>query len=97
MKRKTGVILTVLSILLSLLPCTAISYAGESFGSGMAVLASQVGMVKTGLLGQKLGFSDADFKSALCITDFDTITVTKIPSSTEGALLLSGRRVYLQI
>ncbi|MBQ8880451.1 MAG: cadherin-like domain-containing protein [Clostridia bacterium] len=93
MKRKTGVILTVLSILLSLLPCTAISYAGESFGSGMAVLASQVGMVKTGLLGQKLGFSDADFKSALCITDFDTITVTKIPSSTEGALLLSGRRV----
>ena len=63
------------------------------FGFGAAVVASDVKMIKTGLLGQKLSFSDGDFKSALCITDFDTVTITDIPSSTEGTLLLGGRRV----
>ena len=56
-------------------------------------MASEVDMVKTGLLGQRLTFSDADFKSALCTADFDSITVTKIPSSTDGTLLLDSRRV----
>lgn len=62
-------------------------------GSGAAVVAADVNLIKTGLIGQKLVFSDTDFKTALCLSDFDTITVTKIPSSTEGALLLGGRRV----
>ncbi len=93
MKRKTILILTVLSLLSSLLTLTAVGHAAENFGSGAAVVASEVSMVKTGLLGQKLTFSDADFKSALCVSDFDTLTITKIPSSTEGALLLGGRRV----
>ena len=56
-------------------------------------MASEVDMVKTGLIGKKLTFSDADFKSALCTADFESITVTKIPSSTEGTLLLDARRV----
>ncbi len=67
--------------------------ASAYFGSGAAVVAADVNLIKTGLIGEKLVFSDTDFKSALCLADFDTITVTKIPSSTEGALLLGGRRV----
>ncbi len=63
------------------------------FGSGVEVIAEEVTMIKTGLLGQKLTFSDGDFKSAFAITDFGSITVTKLPSSTEGTLLLAGRRV----
>lgn len=64
-----------------------------TFGSGVTAVASDVNLIKTGLLGQKLCFNDSDFKSALCISDFDTITITEIPSSTEGTLLISGRRV----
>ena len=64
-----------------------------SFGTGAAVVAADVKLIKTGLRGERLSFSDADFKSALCLADFDTVTVTRIPSSREGALVLGGRRV----
>ena len=73
--------------------CIAAGAATAHFGYGAQVVASDVDMIKTGLSGKKLCFSDADFKAALCLTDFDTITITKIPSSTEGTLLLGGRRV----
>ena len=67
--------------------------ASASFGSGIEVMAKSENLVKTGLFGKKLVFSDTDFKQGLTITDFDSITVTKIPPSTEGTLLLAGRRV----
>ncbi len=64
-----------------------------SFGSGADVIASEVKLIKTGLYGQKLVFSDTDFKTALSISDFKSVTVKTLPSSTEGALILAGRRV----
>ena len=63
------------------------------FGTGYEVVSANVSVIKTGLRGQKLGFSDSDFKSAFAITDFKSITITSIPSSKEGTLLLAGRRV----
>ena len=62
-------------------------------GSGAAVVANDVKMIKTGLFGKKICFTDGDFKSALCLSDFDSITVTEIPASTEGTLLIGGKRV----
>lgn len=93
MKRKISAVLT-LAMALSVL-CFAFGgvVASAGFGTGVTAVASEVNMIKTGLIGKKLTFSDADFKSALCLADFDSITVTKIPSSTEGSLLLGGRRV----
>ena len=44
------------------------------FGSGVEVIASDVSVIKTGLFGKKLKFSDSDFKSAFAITDFDSIS-----------------------
>lgn len=88
MKKIAIITLTVL-----LLALTALGVGAASFGTGAIAVAEEVTMIKTGLLGKKLCFNDADFKSALCLPDFDTITVTNIPSSTEGTLLLSGRRV----
>ena len=67
--------------------------ASAKFGSGYAQIAAGVKVIKTGLIGQKLTFSDSDFKSAYAITNFDSITVSTIPSSNEGTLLLAGRRV----
>ena len=78
--------------MLSVLFCSAIE-ASAFFGTGAQVVASNVKMIKTGLVGQKITFTDGDFKSALVLSNFNTITITEIPSSTEGTLLLSGRRV----
>ena len=67
---------------------------GEAyFGSGYTVVASEVKLIKSGLIGKKLTFSDSDFKSAYAITDFKSITIDTLPSSNEGTLLFAGRRV----
>lgn len=91
MKKILSLLITA-SIITSIICLTAIS-ASAYFGYGARVVASNVNMIKTGLIGQKICFTDGDFKSALALSDFDTITITEIPSSTEGTLLLSGRRV----
>lgn len=67
--------------------------AAAMFGAGYRQIAAEVKVIKTGLLGQKLTFSDSDFKSAYAITDFDSITVNTLPSSNDGVLLIAGRRV----
>ncbi len=91
MKRKIALILTFSILCIGgILGCVT---ASAYMGSGAAAVAAEVDMVKTGLSGKKLCFSDTDFKSALTLTDFDTITVTRIPASTEGTLLIGGRRV----
>ena len=92
MKRKDLRILWA-TVLASLLLSVCAIGASASFGSGAQVVAAEVNMIKTGLLGKRLSFSDADFKSALCLTDFDAVRIIKIPSSTEGTLMLDGRRV----
>lgn len=88
----------ILSLALALVMSFAILVQGgisaaAFFGSGAKVVAADVNMIKTGLIGQKICFTDGDFKSALALSDFKSITITEIPSSTEGTLLLSGRRV----
>ena len=67
--------------------------AYADFGSGVAVLAEGTEIVKTAISGKKIVFSDLDFKQGLCITDFEKIKITSVPPSSEGTLLLAGRRV----
>ena len=67
--------------------------ANAGFGSGIAVAAAETKIIKSQIYGKKIVFSDLDFKQGLAITDFDKIEITKIPLSTEGTLLLAGRRV----
>ena len=67
--------------------------AYADFGSGVAVLAEGTEIVKTAISGKKIVFSDIDFKQGLCITDFEKIKITSVPPSSEGTLLLAGRRV----
>lgn len=67
--------------------------ASAFFGTGVAVVAKDVSVIKSGLLGRKLCFKDGDFKSAFALDDFGKIKITALPSSTEGTLLLAGRRV----
>ena len=62
-------------------------------GTGIEVLSREVKVIKSALSGKNVSFSDADFKCAFAIDGFEDITVTSLPSSTEGTLLLAGRRV----
>lgn len=82
------------SIIAALLVGSIFSVATSAkFGSGIAVSASETKIIKTSIYGKKIVFSDVDFKQGLAITDFEKIEITKIPSSSEGTLLLAGRRV----
>lgn len=80
-------------IIITMLTLTFTTVIGASFGTGIEVIADECEIIKTGLLGRKMTFSDADIKQGLCIADFDSIKITKLPKSTEGTLLLAGRRV----
>ncbi len=91
MKKILAFIVTISTAFAAL--CFGAVTAFADFGYGAAAVASDVNVIKTALFGQKISFSDADFKSALALADFDTVTITKIPSSTEGTLLIGGRRV----
>lgn len=62
-------------------------------GSGFEVIARGVSAVKTGRKGEKLAIGENDFKSALAVTDFDSVKITRLPDSNDGMLLQAGRRV----
>ena len=64
------------------------------FGSGASVIASDVSLIKTGLLGQSITFSDTDFKTALTTAQFDKITLSSLPSESEGTLMVGNRKAY---
>ena len=65
--------LLLISAIFSAVFCGGMSVSAF-FGSGAEVIASDVNLIKTGLLGQKISFTDGDFKSALVLSDFDSIT-----------------------
>lgn len=88
MKRILAVVL-MLAVVLAAFSVTASAF----WGSGVEVLSDEVSVIKTGLYGRKLTFTDTDFKSAFALDDFGKIKVITLPSSNDGTLLLAGRRV----
>lgn len=89
MKKIIALTLVTASLLFSL---SAVSVSAH-FGTGAEAIADNVQIVKSALIGRKYVFSDADFKQGLCITSFDGIKITELPKSSDGALMLAGRRV----
>ena len=88
---KKGLVLFLLiSVIVGTIGGISIS---ANLGSGAQVIANNVKLIKTGLFGQKLVFSDTDFKTALAITNFKSVKITSLPASTEGTLIFAGRRV----
>ena len=90
--KKKKIIASFLCLALLIISVFSIS-ASAGFGSGVAVVAAETKIIKTGIFGQKIIFSDLDFKQGLAITDFDKIEICDVPSSEEGTLLLAGRKV----
>ncbi len=92
MKQRQTLLLLVL--VLALLFSTLAAFPASAYlGEASTVLAKDVTLIKTGLLGEKLVFRDTDFKEALAIPTFKSITIRSLPSSTDGALYLGGNRV----
>ena len=89
MKKTIALIIIALTLFTSFIFVSSAS----DFGVGIETVAEDVKVIKTGLLGRKITFNDADIKQGLSLTDFDKITITKLPDSTVGTLLLAGRRV----
>ena len=89
--RMKKLLLTVLILTLCL--TAAIPASAGNFGIAAEVLASRSELVKTGLRGEKLTFSDADFKSAFSIADFKSITVNELPNPDDGVLYLGDKSV----
>lgn len=91
MKRRS---LLLLALALALLFSSLGGVLASAYLGGAAeVLAEDITLIKTGLLGQKLVFRDTDVKEALGITDFKSIEISTLPVSTEGTLYMNGRRV----
>ncbi len=88
-KRIISACLLAVTLLSSALPASA------SFGSGAAVIAADVTLVKSVLSGDKVTFRDSDFKASLGVTDFKSIKITCLPEESTGTLLYAGRRAEL--
>ncbi|MBQ8380773.1 MAG: S-layer homology domain-containing protein [Clostridia bacterium] len=85
-------IISLLLIAICICSCFAIVSQASVLPAGK-VLSVDVDLIKTGLSGQSIRFTDTDFKKALGITDFKSLTVVTLPASTEGTLMLGERRV----
>ncbi len=89
MKRLFCFLLVGIMMLLSVAPVSN----AYNLGSGVEVVASECELIKTGYLGTRLCFSDSDIKKALAVTDFKSITITKLPSLDCGTLMLGDTLV----
>lgn len=92
MKKRAAKII-IITLALSLCMGIGTISASAFMGLGVEVVANEVKMIKTGLLGQRMCFSDTDVKTALNVSDYKSIVITSIPKSTDGTLLYGGRRV----
>ena len=88
MKKFLCLILLLTAFAAVLLPVGAlrVSYATDC-------LAAASDMVKSGIVGCDIHFSDGDFKQALGVTGFGRITVTTLPERTTGILKLGENEV----
>ena len=82
-----------LLLLAALLAAVPLAASAATLGTGLTVLTKETKMIKTGLLGQTMQFNDIDFKTAMNVSDFKSVTITSLPPSSAGALMFGGRRV----
>lgn len=86
--KKTLSILLLLTLLIGVVSIPA----SATFGSGVATLAQGECVLKAALRGEKITFTDKDFKRAFGTDNFRSITIRSLPKSTEGTLMYNGRR-----
>ena len=83
----------LLSVCLLLLSAVTLCPAAFTLTRATLHLSPCVALIKSGIAGEPMRFSLADFKQALCVTEIDTVTVTSLPDTRAGVLTLDGARV----
>jgi hypothetical protein len=85
----------ILLLTVSLLLLSAVTLCPAAFTLTRATvhLSPSVALVKSGIAGEPICFSLADFRQALCVTEIDALTVTALPYARAGVLTLDGARV----
>ncbi len=81
--------LAVLLILCAL----PIGSAAATVSTSLEVLAENAKLIKSGIVGSDVKFSATDFKQALGVRKFSTVTITSLPDSSEGVLKYANVRV----
>jgi len=66
-KRRLAVLLAILGAITVSLSVGGTVASAKGFGHGLEVVAGEVDMIKTGLLGKTLSFSDADLSPAFVL------------------------------
>ena len=93
MKPKKPIVRRLLLLAVCILALAAVPVSAFQMGSGVACLAEAEPMIKSGISGEVLAFSPADFRQAVGLSRIGSITVTKLPDRTTGTLKLSGFKV----
>lgn len=89
---KKTVLLPLLALLLAI-PLVTVASATGLLSGGAAVLAEETGMIKGGIIGERVRFSATDFKQAMALRRLEEITVTSLPDSADGTLYLGEEAV----
>lgn len=71
----------------------AFSTSAIEVSYAMNNLANDAKMIKSGLVGKEIKFSATDFKQALGIRNFSSVTIVSLPKSEEGVLKYANVRV----
>ena len=58
-----------------------------------AIAASEITLLKGGVTGQTVTFTDGDFRQALGVTTYPDITILSLPDAKEGVLKVDGLRI----
>ncbi len=88
---KKTVVCSILTLLLLLPLCTSAQAAKLSCGT--QALANEPLLVKGGIYGEDVKFTDADFRQALGVTTYPDITIQSLPDMQEGTLKVDGLRI----
>jgi hypothetical protein len=65
----------------------------ECVSAGLNVLASETVMIKSGLVNNDIVFEAEDFERCLNVSVLSSLTVTELPSRSDGVLYLGGGEV----
>ncbi len=88
-KYKSLLLFMMVVILIASTTIVAVFAKNESLSPGMEILASRLSMVKTGLSGQEIAFSEDDFEALLGSVP-DSIVIKELPALSDGVLKLGA-------
>ncbi len=95
MKKKFVLWILCFVLVLPLASTVSVTAKGASSASavspGLFVIAADNSMAKAGLTGKEISFSRDDFARAVNLSKIDSVTVTRIPPTTDGELRVGDK------